>query len=275
MAHHSAQRSQLRWREGAAFADRQAGEGEGAHRNAGEVADFVAEGGEHSADFAVFAFTQGDLDDAAVAETLGGADFSATGFLAAAAMPITEPDARLHFGQLLGRENTVDDRAICFRHAVTRMRQMLRQLAIIGEQQQPLGIGIEPADREDALTDIGREQIDRADLGPLGDVRAIHALGLVEEEIDAAALRFLGRFRLSAGPSLPAPTRKETDAFAIDNDTVDCGVDKDRQAGDDVSIHFNPPGKHHLLHRPPGCDARRRQHFLNALFHDPGDYRMK
>ena len=45
-----------------------------------------------------------------------------------------------------------------FSHAVARVREQLRELAVVGEQQQPLGVVVEPADREHAR--LGRHELD-------------------------------------------------------------------------------------------------------------------
>lgn len=72
--------------------------------------------------------------------------------------------------------------AVCFAHAVRRMRQTVRHLAVIGEEQQSFRHAVEPTDREKAYTGV---------LHKLGDRRAAVRVaqrcnisaGLVEKNI--------------------------------------------------------------------------------------------
>ena len=52
-----------------------------------------------------------------------------------------------------------DARLVGALDAVARMRQPRREVAVVGQQQQPLGVVVEPADRVDVLADAA-EQID-------------------------------------------------------------------------------------------------------------------
>ena len=72
--------------------------------------------------------------------------------------------------------------------AITRMRKAIRQFAVVGDQDQPFAVQVEPADSEQANI-VVRHQVDHA--GPAGGV-AIgrhHAFRLVHGVIDPASER--------------------------------------------------------------------------------------
>ena len=50
---------------------------------------------------------------------------------------------------------------------VRRVRHPLREVAVVGEQEQPLGVGVEPADVEEPLGPVG-DEVARASGGPPG-----------------------------------------------------------------------------------------------------------
>ena len=66
-------------------------------------------------------------------------------------------------------------------HLVPRMHQALRQRAVVGEQQQPGALQVEPADRIDALGDLRQQRAHRRAALRIGQ-RADHAARLVQED---------------------------------------------------------------------------------------------
>ena len=98
------------------------------------------------------------------------------------------------------------------RHRVARMQQVLRERAVVGEEQRALHVGVEPPDRIEARVaghEVGHHGAPLR-IADGGDVSA----GFVEEEV---AQRFTARQRR-----------------AVDGDEVDVGVGQRRQlAGDD------------------------------------------
>lgn len=71
--------------------------------------------------------------------------------LATRNMPVRQDHTLGQAPQRLFVGYTVDDGFVFFLHAATRVRDGVGPIAIIGQQQQPLGIAIEPAHREEAL----------------------------------------------------------------------------------------------------------------------------
>ena len=70
------------------------------------------------------------------------------------------------------------------RHLVGGMGETVRQLAVVGEQQEALGGGIKPAHRQDALREPEQVEHGPASLGVLA--RRDHAGGLVERVVELA-----------------------------------------------------------------------------------------
>ena len=52
------------------------------------------------------------------------------------------------------------------RDTVARMRQARGEVAVVGQDQQPFGIEVEPADRIDVLADAGRADRSRSAAAP-------------------------------------------------------------------------------------------------------------
>ena len=68
-------------------------------------------------------------------------------------------------------------------HLVRRVRQPLREVAVVGEQDQPGGVGVEPADVEEPLGPVGDQVGQRAPALGVGH-RRDHAARLVEHQVD-------------------------------------------------------------------------------------------
>jgi hypothetical protein len=157
----------------------------------GQVADaraaqrlhLEADRGEDAPHFAVLAFVQRDRQRREVVRTLldaqlrpGGASFGQVHALADRLERLAF-DASAHFGPIgLG-------------DSVTRVRDLVREVAVVGEQDQALALLVEPADRVDAALARVGDQVDgaRARLALL--VGADHALGLVEQVVAVAGQR--------------------------------------------------------------------------------------
>ena len=74
-------------------------------------------------------------------------------------------------------------RQVRLQHAEGRVHEPVRQVAVVGEQQQPLTVGVEPADVEEPFRTVGHKVADRAPPPRIAH-RAQHAAGLVEREVD-------------------------------------------------------------------------------------------
>ena len=86
----------------------------------------------------------------------------------------------------LARRAAGDLRAVGARHLVARMGQAVRQLAVVGQQDQAGGVGVEPADRVQARA-VGHELDDRR--AAVGVARGRDDAGRLVERVDDARLR--------------------------------------------------------------------------------------
>lgn len=130
-----------------------------------------------------------------------------------------------------------------FFDAVTRMRKAICQLAVVRDENQPLGGEIEPPHTVRAWS-IRRQQIGYA--WPPGWVacRANDAHRLVDRKIN----------RLGAG-----------ERFAIDSDLLCQRIDASAELGHDLSIDFYAPGENQFLAIASTSDAGLGQDFLQAV----------
>ena len=111
------------------------------------------------------------------------------------------------------------------------------QLAVVGQQQQALGVGVEPADREHPR--LGRHELD--------DGRP--AVGVLGRRDDAGAACSAGSGR---GPGFDADRR------AVDLDEVGVGVDPPAEHGD-LAVDRHPAGGDQVLADPPAAPAAARR----------------
>ena len=115
---------------------------------------------EHAANLSVAAFDEDDL-----VPGIGGvfeeADFCGRGFDPLAVFE-SDGDAAAEFVHQALFRNAAHFDAVGFHRAVRRMRHLERQLAVIGQQHQSLGMKIEAADGIDALADAAHEVDDGA-----------------------------------------------------------------------------------------------------------------
>jgi hypothetical protein len=136
------------------------------------------------------------------------------------------------------------------RHLVAGMRHLLREGAVVREQDQPLGGHVEAPDGKQPRH--ARHQVHHGH-APLGVVaRRDHALRLVQQEID-------GR---RGGPQ----------PLAVDPDVVDGGVGLAAQLGHDLPVDRHPPLRDGALRRPARRDAGPGQDLLQPLLHEAGLY---
>ncbi len=181
--------------------------------------------GEDPSDQAVSALGDGDLDPRVVA--VGGVDDAHLGRGGGA---VVELDAALLDGaQLLGRRPAVDLGEVALGHPGAGVREAVRQLAVVGEQQGALGVVVEPPDG----LDPGRGILEQVEDAPaaLGVVASSDAaLGLVHQQVDRA--------------------RRGRQRSAVDPHDVDLGVDL-HQLVDHLAVHAHPAVEDHRLRRAP------------------------
>ena len=122
------------------------------------------------------------------------------------------------------------------------MGEAIGEIAVVGEEEQALGVGVETPHREHPR--LGRHQRDDGGtaLGVAG--RRHHAAGLVEEVVDEVVA---GRHR-----------------HAVDFDPVDGRVDAAAE-GRLFSVDRDPAPGDELLAGPPAAEAGPGQHLLQAL----------
>ena len=131
------------------------------------------------------------------------------------------------------------ERPVDLLDAVTRMRQPVGQLAVVGQDHQPGAVLVEPADGVDPLGDLG-EQVDHA--GPARGVvvgRDV-ALGLVHGVVDHLL---------------------ELDPLAVDGDGRLLGIDPRAQLADDLAVDRDPPLEDVLLAVPARAEPGMRRIF--------------
>ena len=101
---------------------------------------------------------------------------------------------------------------------VRRVRQALGEVAVVGEDEQPGGVGVEPPDVEEPLGPVGDEVAQAAT--PLGVAhRGDHAARLVEHEVDRGADR--------------------RQPLAVDADHGGARVDLGAEPGDDLAVDLD------------------------------------
>ena len=122
------------------------------------------------------------------------------------------------------------------------MRQQLREVAVVGEHQEPLGLVVEATDGEDARR-VGHELDDgRASFGIR---RGAHvARGLVEEVVDEVV----------AGG----------DAHAVDRDHVDLGIDASARLRL-LAVHGDATLRHEIVAHATRAVAGAREHLLESF----------
>src|SRR5262249_14909892 len=118
---------------------------------AAQAHDLVPQPGEHAPDLAVLALIEDDLQPGAVTLRLEALDTRRLNASAA------QPDTFEQLAQVFRRGMAGHLDLIRLRHAEPGVREAVGQVAIVGEQQQPLAGLVEPAHRVDALADLRHE----------------------------------------------------------------------------------------------------------------------
>ena len=130
-----------------------------------------------------------------------------------------------------------DRRDVGLEDAVCRVLEPVGEVAVVREQQQALGVGVEAADVEEPLLAVADVVLER-DAAELVVHRRDDALGLVEGEVDAVLV--------------------EVDAHAVDVDDLGLRVDAHAQLGDDLAVDLDATLLDEVLADAARADARRR-----------------
>src|SRR4051812_19028695 len=132
-------------------------------------------------------------------------------------------------------------------NAVARVHELVREVAVVRDQERSLGVVIEAADRVDALVDaheVLRDGRTALGIGERGDGRR----GLVEQEIDLV-------LRLG-------------DDAAVHADDIVRGVGFGAELANDRAVQLDAALLDELLRLPPRSDAGVREDFLPPVAQD-------
>ena len=87
-----------------------------------------------------------------------------------AGRPVVELDALAQRAQRARRGHALDLGEVLLLDAVARMREQLRELAVVGEHQQAFGVAVEAADREHAR--LAGHEVEHGRRDPAGRSRS-------------------------------------------------------------------------------------------------------
>ena len=238
-----AQLVELHLAELACIADAQVVEREVRERDALQLVDRVAERLDHAVDLAVLALVDRDREPGVLA--LARQDLDLGGHRLRA---VVERDAFSELLDLIVRELTVDLDVIGLRDVARRCEQLRRELTVVGEQEDALGIEVESSDRLHRYRDVRQVVHHRratAVIRHRGDAR----LRLVQEHVELVVRH---------------------DAFAVDGDLRRVRIDLRAEGGDHHAVDGHATRLDQLLGLAASCDARGRQVPLQTyeLAHD-------
>lgn len=192
----------------------------------------------------VASLTQRDEESRSLTISLEHDEIAFGGSCRFAGPSIDEVETTLDLLDRLLVQSTTDRHVVALVHAVSRVRQAIRQLAVVGEQQQAGALEIEPANREQPRAGRMPDKIDRQ-LPSLGILRGADV-----------ALRFEEHDVVIATSLLHPPT--------IDPDIVVLRIDEARKPVDDPPIQRHRPLFDQSLAGSTRGDTGVRQHALNA-----------
>jgi hypothetical protein len=202
-------------------------EGEGSDAGAAEGGDGVADGLEHAADHALAAGVNGDLDAGAIfarAEELGVGGTGGTFF---------EHNSLFESCEVGLGWPALDLRLVDLLDAEARVGEAVGEVAVVGDEEEALGVGVETAGGVEAGLHLGQEVENGAAAAVVGG-GGDGAAGLVEEEV-ALGL--------------------EGDGPAVYFYSLSLGVDGAAGIGDDLSIDADAAGADEVGSLTPGSDS--------------------
>lgn len=162
---------------------------------------------------------------------------------------VLEFHAPAQAGDLVVIDDSFDLGVIALQHAGTRMHQPVGQGAVVREQQQPLGVIVEPADGIEPPSDVADEIHHRR--APLRIVqRGDEAGGLVEHEIDRGRLK--------------------PEQFAVDFDVIALRVGLGAQLGDNPAVDGDAAVRDQRFRLAARRDPRLGNEFLKSDLHIKG-----
>src|SRR5665648_69518 len=119
----------------------------------------------------------------------------------------------------------------------------LGETAVVGQQQQSLGVGVQAPDVEEPLLAVA-DEVSYARTTEIVTHRRDHTQGLVEGKVDARLVK------LNPGP--------------IDVDRLGVGIDPHTQLADDMPVDLDAACADEVLARSTTADTGRCQELLQA-----------
>jgi hypothetical protein len=197
----------------------------------------VSQLGEHPADLAFLSLGEDQLKLRSM--PLAADDPSALG----ADFTVGQPDSFGDLGEDLRARQARNQRAIDLLDAVTRMCQLVRQLAVVGQNQEAGAILVEATDRVDSLGNFG-QKINNA-WAPRGIKGCRHmSFGFIDGIINLCF---------------------EADWLAVHRDASDAGVDPGAKLANGLAVDEDATLKDQLLASTPRSQSGVRQDFLKTL----------
>ena len=167
-------------REVSPLADGQALSSDRADPHAAELQDGVADRVEHAAYLLVSPLPEHDLEPGVRLRLVQLLDFSRGGVRA-----IVEPDSAPQARDLFLRRHALDLHLVDLPHVVARRRDVVRQLAVVGQNEQPFGVEVESAHGVQTPERLRHEFRDERAAFGVGECREV-AARLVEQDVGRA-----------------------------------------------------------------------------------------
>ncbi len=239
-----AQDRELAIRELAQRSDRQLGVAERADRHPAQLLHRMRDAEEHLAHLSRAPFGELDREPGVAALFVPAAGALHPGDAARRGAPPLEDDPLAQAIELRLVRRPLHLHLVGLVAAVARMRDPLRELAVVGEQQQALGLVVEPPHRDQGLAPVLRHELnDRRPPGIVLD-RGQVAARLVQQQV--------------------AMRSDALDLLVVDLDRVDGRIGLLAEHGD-PSVDGDPPLAHQVFGLPAGSDAGSRQDLLQPL----------
>lgn len=131
---------------------------------------------EHSFDLSIKPFGDTDFDERAFMSPFEYFYGGVRGFA------LGQPDTLIKFFDVFALDSALHLGDVCPGQSISWVRQAVDQFVIVGEDNQPCGIDIEPANAKDSLA--GGYEVDCLGSALRVKIGANHALWLIEEEIN-------------------------------------------------------------------------------------------
>ena len=199
--------------------------------------DFMAKTREHPADFTVLPFGENHLHDRGLPAS--SHDPNALG----SHLPFGEPDAVGQLLQDLAAGGARHDDAIDLFDPEFRVGELVGEFTVVGHEQEPGALLVEPADAVGALRDL-RQKVDHARLARGIVIGGDVALGFVNGEID-----------------MPL----HLDFLPIERNLGGTGVHLRAELANDLAVDCDSSLQDYLLAGAPGADPSMSEHFLKPV----------